>query len=105
MLKNVWKSSQYNTKTKLILYQSRVLSTLLYGLKRWRMTESDLNKLFTFHTENLKKILQVQPTSRSLQPREHGYHHHAKAMEMDWTCDEKSQATSPAQPFTGHQRG
>ena len=45
MLNNVWKSSQYSTKTKLRLYQSCVLSTLMYGSECWRMTESDLNKL------------------------------------------------------------
>ncbi len=30
-LNNVWKSAQYSTNTKLILYQSCVLSTLLYS--------------------------------------------------------------------------
>ena len=46
-LNKVWKSSQYSTKTKLGLHQSCVLSTLLYGLECWRMTESALIKLFT----------------------------------------------------------
>ena len=58
-LNNVWKSSQYSTKTKLRLYQSCVLSTLLYGSECWRMTESDLNKLSTFHTKNLRRILRI----------------------------------------------
>ena len=57
MLQAVWKSSQYSTKTKLRLYQSCILSTLLYGSECWRMTESDLNKLSTFHTKNLRRIL------------------------------------------------
>ena len=39
------------TKTKLRLYQSCVLSTLLYSSERWRMTERDFNKLSTFHQE------------------------------------------------------
>ena len=34
-----------------------VLSTLLYGSECWRMTECDLNKLSTFHTKNLRRIL------------------------------------------------
>ena len=59
MLQNVWKSSQYSTKTKLRLYKSCVLTTLLYGSECWRMTESDLNKLSTFHTKNLRKILRI----------------------------------------------
>ena len=59
MLNNVWKSSQYSTKTKLRLYQSCVLSTLLYGSECWRMTESDLNKLSTSHTKNLRRIPRI----------------------------------------------
>ena len=59
MMNNVWKSSQYSTKTKLRLYQSCLISTLLYGSECWRMTESDLNKLSTFHTKNLRRILRI----------------------------------------------
>ena len=59
MLNNVWKSSHYNTKTKLRLYQSCVLSTLLYGSECWRMTESDLSKLSTFYTKNLRRIIRI----------------------------------------------
>ena len=47
-LNNVCKSSQYSKPTKLKLYQSCVLSTLLYGSECWRMTENDLNKLLVF---------------------------------------------------------
>ncbi|RUS69983.1 hypothetical protein EGW08_022255 [Elysia chlorotica] len=59
VLNNVWRSSQYKVKTKLRLYQSCVLSTLLYGSEGWRMTQSDLNKLSTFHTKNLRRILRI----------------------------------------------
>ena len=44
---------------KLRLYQSCVLSTLLYGSECWRMTEKDLTKLSTFHTKNLRYILRI----------------------------------------------
>ena len=44
----VWRSSQYSIKTKLKLYQSCVLSALLYGSECWRMTEHDLAKLSSF---------------------------------------------------------
>ena len=92
MLKNVWKSSQYSTETKLRLYSSCVLSTLLYGSECWRMTASDLNQLSTFHTKNLRSILaqdHLQPTSFGpLQPRQHEHHHHGKVTEMDRACDE-----------------
>ena len=58
-LKQVWKSNQYSTKTKLRIYQSCVLSTLLYGAECWKTTESDIYKLSTFHTSCLRKILRI----------------------------------------------
>jgi hypothetical protein len=58
-LNNVWKSSQYSKQTKLKLYQSCVLSTLLYGSECWRMTENDLTKLSVFHTKSLRRILRI----------------------------------------------
>ena len=58
-LNNVWKSAQYSTNTKLRLYQSCVLSTLLYGSECWRTTENDLHKLSTFHTKSLRKIQRI----------------------------------------------
>ena len=59
MLNNMWRSSQNSTKTKLKIYQSCVMSTLLYGSECWRMTESDITKLSVFHTKNLRRILQI----------------------------------------------
>ena len=47
-LNNAWKSSQYSKPTKIKLYQSCVLSTLLYGSECRRMTENDSNKLSVF---------------------------------------------------------
>jgi len=54
-LNNVWKSSQYSKPTKIKLYQSCVLSTLLYGSDCWRMTENDSNKLSVFSYQKLKR--------------------------------------------------
>ena len=59
MLNNVWKSKQYSTITEMRLYQSCVLSTLLYGSECWRMTERDTRKLSVFHTKSLRRILQI----------------------------------------------
>ena len=56
MLNNMYSSSQYSTKTKLKIYQSCVMSTLLYGSECWRMTECDITKLSDFHTMNLRRI-------------------------------------------------
>ena len=54
-----WRSASYSTKTTLRIYQSCVLSTLLYGSECWRMTEQDLSKLASFHAANLRKILRI----------------------------------------------
>lgn len=58
-LNRVWKSSQYTTRTKLKLYNSCVLPTLLYGSECWRMTENDQQKLYTFHTKSLRRIMKI----------------------------------------------
>ena len=55
-LNNVWKPSQYSKPTKIKLYQSCVLSTLLYGSECWRMTENDSNSQY-FHTKSFRRIL------------------------------------------------
>ena len=55
ILNDVWKSSQYSTETKLRLYSSCVLSTLLYGSECRRMTASHLNQLTTFHNKNFEE--------------------------------------------------
>ena len=59
MLNNVCRFSQYSTKTKLKVYQSCVMSALLYGSECWRMIESDITKPSVFHTMNLRRILQI----------------------------------------------
>lgn len=58
-MNNIWKSSQYSVHTKLKLYRSCVLPTLLYGSECWRMTKCDANKLSTFHTTCLRRILRI----------------------------------------------
>ena len=58
-LRSVWGSASYSTKTKPRIYQSCVLSTLLYGSECWRMTEHDLSRLASFHTASLRKILRI----------------------------------------------
>ena len=58
-MNNIWKSSQYSTRTKLKLYNSCILPVLLYGAECWRMTQQDLAKLSTFHTKNLRRILKI----------------------------------------------
>ena len=47
-LGNIWKTTTFSTKTKLKLYNSCVLSVLLYGSECWRMTDKDINRLSSF---------------------------------------------------------
>ena len=58
-LKPVWRSTVYSRRTKLMLYQSCVLSTLLYGSDCWRITERDPKYMSTFHTKCLRNIMRI----------------------------------------------
>ena len=58
-LKQVCKSSHYSTKTKHKIYRCSVLSTLLHGSECWRMVKQDLDKLSSFHTTSLRRILRI----------------------------------------------
>ncbi|KAI0210307.1 Serine-protein kinase ATM [Lamellibrachia satsuma] len=57
-LQRLWKSSVYSQKTKLRMYQSNVLSVLLYGSECWRMT-LDANRLSSLNNTCVRKILKV----------------------------------------------
>jgi len=59
IMNKVLRSSAYSTRTKLNLYHSCVLTTLLYGSECWRLTENDLSKLSTFQTKSLRRILRI----------------------------------------------
>ena len=58
-LQTIWKSKQYSLKTKIQLYNSNVKSVLLYGSECWRVIESDMNKLSSFHNGCLRKICRI----------------------------------------------
>ena len=58
-LQLLWRSSVYSQKTKLRIYQSNVLSVLLYGSECWGRTQQDTNRLSSFHNTCLRKILKV----------------------------------------------
>ena len=45
--------------TEMRLYNSCVLSVLLYGAECWRMTEKDINKRSSFHNGCLRRILKI----------------------------------------------
>ena len=58
-LKKVWGSGQYSKKTKVRIFQSNVLSVLLYGCETWKMNEADEHKLDVFVNSCLRKILKI----------------------------------------------
>ncbi|GFR64685.1 endonuclease-reverse transcriptase [Elysia marginata] len=57
MLNPVWKSQQYKLSTKIRLYRSCVLSTLLYGSECWRMTDQDLSNYHHSTPKTLEILL------------------------------------------------
>ena len=56
---SIWKAKQLRLKTKLRLYNSNVLSVLLYGSECWKLTVKLTHKLETFQNRCLWKILGV----------------------------------------------
>ena len=60
-LRPIWKSKQYNPKTKIRLYNSNVKSVLLYGSECWRVTKTDtcMRALSSFHHSCLRKICRI----------------------------------------------
>ncbi|XP_048757722.2 uncharacterized protein LOC125668029 [Ostrea edulis] len=58
-LNKIWRTSSISEKTKIRLYQSNVLSVLLYGAECWRITQKDNQRLSGFHTKCLRKICKI----------------------------------------------
>ena len=59
MLKHIWKSKQLRLETKQRLYNSNVLSVLLYSSECWKLTAKLAHKLETFQNRCLRNILGV----------------------------------------------
>ena len=59
MLKNIWKSKQVGTNTKLRIFNSNVLRVLLYGAECWKLTTRIAHKIHTFQNKCLRKILRI----------------------------------------------
>ena len=59
MLEPVWRSSQYSNITKIKLYQSCIVSVLLYGSECWKMTDTNARKVNTFHTKCLRRVMKI----------------------------------------------
>ena len=55
----IWNSLQIGRKTKIRLFNSNVISVLLYGSETWKMTKGDEYLLDTFLHKSLRRILKV----------------------------------------------
>ena len=55
--KPVWNQSCISLKTKMKLYQTLVLSVVLYGSESWTCADRDYAKLNAFHNKNLRSML------------------------------------------------
>ena len=57
--KRVWENRKLRLKTKIAVYTSCVLSTLLYGSETWSVYAAQITRLNTFHLRNLRRILGI----------------------------------------------
>ena len=58
-LRNIWKSNQYTTKTKIRLYNSNVNFILLYGSEYWRVVIGVMATLDAFQNGCPRKICRI----------------------------------------------
>ena len=60
MLKSIWRAGKLSLQTKLRLFKSNVLTTLLYGAESWKMTKTIGKKLEVFQRRCLRRIVDVR---------------------------------------------
>ena len=58
-LRNIWKFNVYNLKTKVRLFNSNVISVLLYGCPSWRVNKNDMHKQDVFQTKCIRRICNI----------------------------------------------
>ena len=58
-LDQIWRSTIISRKTKLRLFNSNVMSVLLYNSETWRITVADEERLNRFQRKCLRKILRI----------------------------------------------
>ena len=58
-LRNFWRNGNISQKTKLRIFKTNVLSSLLYGAESWKITETVLKKLEVFQRRCLRSILRI----------------------------------------------
>jgi len=63
-LNNIWTSKDIRNHTKMQLYQTLILSILLYGAESWTVKKEDENRLRVFEMMCLRRILGVSRRDR-----------------------------------------
>ena len=58
-MNKVWRQTLLQLQTKLRLYQTCILSILLYGSETWTLLQEDLRKLEVFHMHSLRMIVGI----------------------------------------------
>ena len=58
-LKTIWKSNKISIQTKILLYKSLVLSSMLYGCEIWTLTEDIERRLNDFEIKSYRHILGI----------------------------------------------
>ena len=58
-LQTFWRKAPVTVKWKIRVYDSVILSKLVYGLNSLSLTDTDNNKLDAFHMKGLRKILSI----------------------------------------------
>ena len=58
-LGRVWRQRNLSLATKLRLYETCVLSVLLYCSESWTLLKADVDRLQAFHMRSLRRILGI----------------------------------------------
>ena len=58
-LKTIWSSTKIKVNTKLKIFNSNVMSVLLYGAESWKITKAISTKLDVFQRRCLRRILKI----------------------------------------------
>ena len=59
-LNNIWSNKGIKLKNKICIYESAVLTVLLYGCISWALTKQQLSRLEGFHHTCLRRILKIR---------------------------------------------
>ena len=59
-MRKIWNSPIFSIKTKVRLFNTIVISVLIYGCETWKMNEGDKKKLDSFQNNCLRKIMRIR---------------------------------------------